>query len=109
MLMLVSRRYERVSLIVLSKKPFSAWGEILGDHATAAALISLEASRPRKPSIMARATGDDVPPASLPYQRTRARLAQISARTRPRSAETALQTTCEGPLERPAPGSPELR
>jgi hypothetical protein len=37
--MLVSRRYERTSLIVTSNKPFSAWGEIFGDDATAAAMI----------------------------------------------------------------------
>ncbi len=30
MFMLVSRRYERASLIVTSNKPFSAWGEIFG-------------------------------------------------------------------------------
>jgi DNA replication protein DnaC len=39
MFMLVSRRYERASLIVNSNKPFSAWGEIFGDDATAAAMI----------------------------------------------------------------------
>jgi DNA replication protein DnaC len=39
MFMLVSRRYERASLIVTSNKPFSAWGEIFGDDATAAAMI----------------------------------------------------------------------
>ncbi len=33
MFMLVSRRYERASLIVTSNKPFSAWGEIFGDEA----------------------------------------------------------------------------
>src|ERR1700757_737962 len=33
MFMLVSRRYERASLIVTSNKPFSAWGEIFGDDA----------------------------------------------------------------------------
>jgi DNA replication protein DnaC len=32
MFMLVSRRYERASLIVNSNKPFSAWGEIFGDE-----------------------------------------------------------------------------
>ena len=37
--MLVSRRYERASLIVTSNKPFSAWGEIFGDDVTAAAMI----------------------------------------------------------------------
>jgi DNA replication protein DnaC len=39
MFMLVSRRYERSSLIVTSNKPFSAWGEIFGDEVTAAAMI----------------------------------------------------------------------
>src|SRR6266540_7487692 len=39
MFMLVSRRYERASLIVTSNKPFSAWGEIFGDDASAAAMI----------------------------------------------------------------------
>jgi DNA replication protein DnaC len=39
MFMLVSRRYERASLIVTSNKPFSAWGGIFGDDATAAAMI----------------------------------------------------------------------
>ncbi len=37
--MLVSRRYERTSLIVISNKPFSVWGEIFGDDATASAMI----------------------------------------------------------------------
>jgi DNA replication protein DnaC len=39
MFMLVSRRYERASLIVTSNKPFSGWGEVLGDDVTAAAMI----------------------------------------------------------------------
>jgi DNA replication protein DnaC len=39
MFMLVSRRYERASLIVTSNKPFSAWGEIFGDQFTATAMI----------------------------------------------------------------------
>ncbi len=39
MFMLVSRRYERASLIVTSNKPFSAWGEIFGDDVVAAAII----------------------------------------------------------------------
>ena len=37
--MLVSRRYERASMIVTSNKPFSGWGEIFGDDVTAAAMI----------------------------------------------------------------------
>jgi DNA replication protein DnaC len=39
MFMLVSRRYERASMIVTSNKPFNAWGEILGDDIVAAAMI----------------------------------------------------------------------
>jgi DNA replication protein DnaC len=39
MFMLVSRRYERASLIVTSNKPFSGWGEIFGDDVVAAAMI----------------------------------------------------------------------
>jgi DNA replication protein DnaC len=39
MFMLVSRRYERASLIVTSNKPFSAWGAIFGDDAVAVAMI----------------------------------------------------------------------
>jgi DNA replication protein DnaC len=39
MFMLVSRRYERASLIVTSNKPFSAWGEIFGDDAVAVAMV----------------------------------------------------------------------
>jgi DNA replication protein DnaC len=39
MFMLVSRRYERASLIITSNKPFSAWGEIFGDDAVAVAMV----------------------------------------------------------------------
>src|SRR3954466_6376550 len=39
MFMLVSRRYERASLVVTSNKPFSSWGEIFGDDIVAAAMI----------------------------------------------------------------------
>jgi DNA replication protein DnaC len=39
MFMLVSRRYERASLIVTPNKPFSAWREIFGDDATSATTI----------------------------------------------------------------------
>src|SRR5262249_30232614 len=39
MFMLVSRRYERASLIVTSNKPFSAWGEIFGDDMAAVAVV----------------------------------------------------------------------
>ena len=39
MFMLVSRRYERASMIVTSNKPFSGWCEIFGDDIVAAAMI----------------------------------------------------------------------
>ena len=39
MFMLVSRRYERASMIVTCNKPFSGWGEIFGDDVVAAAMI----------------------------------------------------------------------
>jgi DNA replication protein DnaC len=39
MFMLISRRYERASVIVTSNKPFSGWGEIFGDDIVAAAMI----------------------------------------------------------------------
>lgn len=39
MFMLVSRRYERASMIVTSNKPFSGWGESFGDDVAAAAMI----------------------------------------------------------------------
>jgi hypothetical protein len=39
MFMLVSRRYERASLIATSNKPFSGWGETFGDDVVAAAMI----------------------------------------------------------------------
>ena len=39
MFSLVSARYERASLVVTSKKPFSAWSEIFGDEVVAAAMI----------------------------------------------------------------------
>src|SRR6187397_3444357 len=39
MFMLVSRRYERASMMVTSNKPFSRWGEIFGDDVVAAAMI----------------------------------------------------------------------
>ena len=56
MFMLVSRRYERASLIVTSNKPFSAWGEIFGDEVTAAAARRSTSTRrfgrPRKIDVV---------------------------------------------------------
>ncbi|MBV9311958.1 MAG: IS21-like element helper ATPase IstB [Solirubrobacterales bacterium] len=39
MFSLVSNRYERMSMIVTSNKPFSKWGEIFGDDMAATAMI----------------------------------------------------------------------
>jgi len=39
MFMLISRRYEKASLIVSSNKNFSLWGEIFGDDTVATAMI----------------------------------------------------------------------
>jgi DNA replication protein DnaC len=39
MFMLISRRYERGSMIVTSNKPFSTWGEIFGDNTVATAMV----------------------------------------------------------------------
>jgi DNA replication protein DnaC len=39
MFMLVSRRYERASMIVTSNKPFGSWGEIFGDDMAATAMV----------------------------------------------------------------------
>ncbi len=39
MFSLVSNRYERASMIVISNKPFSVWGEIFGDDMAATAMI----------------------------------------------------------------------
>jgi hypothetical protein len=39
MFMLVSRCYERASLIVTSNKPFRSWGEVFGDEITAVGMV----------------------------------------------------------------------
>ena len=39
LLLRLSSRYERASMIVTSNKPFSAWGEIFGDDTVAVAMI----------------------------------------------------------------------
>jgi DNA replication protein DnaC len=36
---LLTRRYERASLIITSNKSFVDWGELFGDHALAAAIL----------------------------------------------------------------------
>src|SRR5436305_2919176 len=51
MFMLVSRRYERASLIVTSNKPFGAWGEIFGDEITAAAMVDRLVHHAEIPSL----------------------------------------------------------
>ena len=56
MFMLVSRRYERASMIVTSNKPFSAWGEIFGHDIAAAAMIHRLSITPRSSPSKATAT-----------------------------------------------------
>src|SRR5579859_7872402 len=64
MFMLVSRRYERASLIVTSNKPFGAWGEIFGDEITAAAMVDRLVHHAENPLAQRR---------QLPPQRPRPR------------------------------------
>jgi len=56
MFMLVSRRYERASMIVTSNKPFSAWGEIFGDDMAATAMVDRLIHHPRSSASEATAT-----------------------------------------------------
>jgi DNA replication protein DnaC len=102
MFMLVSRRYERASLIVTSNKPFSAWGEIFGDEVTAAAMIdrlvhhaeilALKGDSYRlKHRDLARATPTERPRRARPRLRLalRARL----RRSPPRNAQVVHSST----------------
>jgi DNA replication protein DnaC len=54
---LVSARYERVSLIVTSNKPFGRWGEVFGDDVVAAAMIDRLVHHARSSPSRATATG----------------------------------------------------
>jgi hypothetical protein len=62
---LVSRRYERGSIVITSDRGFEAWGEILGDAMVAAALTR----PPRSPRHDGHAQRQELPP-----PRTRHRL-----------------------------------
>jgi DNA replication protein DnaC len=71
---LVSRRYERGSIIVTSNRGFEAWGEILGDAMVAAALIdrlvhhaTMVALKGKSYRLRERTGG---PPAHRPSRRT---------------------------------------
>jgi hypothetical protein len=54
---LVSRRYERGSIVITSNRGFEAWGEILGDAMVAAALIDRLVHHATMVTLKARATG----------------------------------------------------
>jgi DNA replication protein DnaC len=86
MFMLVSRRYERASLIVTSNKPFGSWGEIFGDDAVAVAMVDRLVHHAELISLKGR---------FLPPQKPR-------PRTRSRSPERGNRLT--NPLEDPAEG-----
>ncbi len=120
MFMLVSRRYDRASLIVTSNKPFSGWGEIFGDDIVAAAMIdrlvhhaeilALKGDSYRlKDRDLARPPADRTPETAGPItlsppgeaRRTPPR-GPSSTRTPPQDPETALS----GPPG-PSPGVPK--
>ena len=86
MFMLVSRRYERASLIVTSNKPCSAWGDIFGDDAVATAMIDrlvhhAEISSASKATATGSktATSPGRRPKTDPHERPRAGAAPPSA------------------------------
>src|SRR3989442_14032889 len=51
---LVSRRYERGSIIVTSNRGFEQWGEILGDAMVAAALIDRLVHHPTRITLKSK-------------------------------------------------------
>jgi DNA replication protein DnaC len=72
---LVSRRYERGSIIVTSNRGFEAWGEILGDAMVAAALIDRLVHHAtmvtlKGKSYRLRERGTDTAPRAKPSRRT---------------------------------------
>jgi DNA replication protein DnaC len=72
---LVSRRYERGSIIVTSNRGFEAWGEILGDAMVAAALIDRLVHHAtmvalKGKSYRLRERGADTVPRAKPSRRT---------------------------------------
>ena len=84
--MLVSRRYERASLIVTSNKPFSAWGEIFGYDMAAVAMVDRlihHAELCRVPSCAARRRwpGEHVQPRAGPLSARPARRGHLNHRT----------------------------
>jgi IstB-like ATP binding protein len=98
---LVSRRYERGSIIVTSNRGFEQWGEILGDAMVAAALIDRLVHHATMVAIKGksyrlRERGVDVVPAvqapSLRASRTaRSRISFARAKSSP-----ALRRGCSG-------------
>ena len=70
MFSLVSNRYERMSMIVTSNKPFSAWGEIFEDTTVAAAILD---------RLLHHATVLQIDGDSYRMRGHRARLAQLRA------------------------------
>src|SRR5438034_6900708 len=90
MFMLVSRRYERVSLIVTFNKPFSVWGQIFGDDVGTAAMIDRLIHR-RDPPLNATATASGARDRAPTGRRDRRnRLTDPRSRLQPRRpADTA--------------------
>jgi len=76
MFMLISRRYERASLIVTSNKSFSGWGEIFGDDIVAAAMIDRLFTTPRSSLSKATPTASKTATSPAPPLHTHARADQ---------------------------------
>jgi hypothetical protein len=103
---LVSRRYERGSIIITSNRGFEQWGEILGDAMVAASLIDRLVHHAtmitlKGKSYRLRERGLDVAPAS-PNRTRIASEGQRSAkptpqegRSRPPSTQPYLRPGCE--------------
>ena len=108
MFMLVSRRYERASLIVTSNKPFSAWGEIFGDDVVAAAMIDRLVHHAEILALKGdsyRLKDRDLPARQPPEPRNRMTDHPRTPRRGPQNALTRLDSSANAPA---APGNGTL-
>jgi hypothetical protein len=97
---LVSRRYERGSIIITSNRGFEQWGEILGDAMVAAALIDRLVHHATMITSKARATASaNAASTSRPPLRRESRVpAALDAKT---AATGAPLTPCDHPTRLP--------
>jgi hypothetical protein len=103
MLMLISRRYKRASVIVTSNKPFLGWGDIFGDDILAAAMIDRLVHHAELLALNGYSYGlkDRRPRPRRPHRLTRARPAQLRLALRAR-LRTARRDPTRGVSFRPA-------